>query len=351
MRFVLAFPLAAILAVSQPAAVPDQNRSQFRGRTDLVRLDVSVLDAARRPIRGLAPQDFSVLDNGVEYPVVAMTEFDIPAASTVGEPWLRDVAPDVATNTLADGRLFIIVLDDALMSASARSLATSKEAARAVIERLGPSDVAAVVYSNDGRKSQNFTSDKAKLLSAVDKLTPGFFGTRSGGGFGGDAFSDEVYMRASIATLRQVAEVLASGPERRKALVYIGEGVPLDMTQATTPIGPAPGSNLLSGAVFMPVLIQEFQKLIRAAQRANAADRAASGPWTSMCACPAPPSARGPAISARRTRTPRRPSTRRRCLPRRLRACCRWGRCPCACRSRRFQYRARKRSRSSSQRP
>ena len=84
---------------------------------------------------------------------------------------MRDVAPDVQANDgLHERRLFLILIDDAAISGGpsiARNVATI---ARGVIDKLGDSDMAAVVFTRDNRNSQDFTTDRARLLAAAEKI-------------------------------------------------------------------------------------------------------------------------------------------------------------------------------------
>jgi hypothetical protein len=87
---------------------------QFRSGTDLIRIDVSVLDHNRQPARGLIATDFKVFEDGVEQPIAAFTEVDIPDSPRAAG-WVRDVAPDVRRNDdLGEKRLTVLVLDDAV---------------------------------------------------------------------------------------------------------------------------------------------------------------------------------------------------------------------------------------------
>jgi VWFA-related protein len=275
-RVCLAGAIGLALAQTLTLAARSQ-QPQFRGRTDLVRIDVSVLDGDRQPVHGLTAGDFTILENGREYPVVALTEIDLPAPSTGDPGWIDEVAPDVETNALEDGRLFVFVLDDALLPGVATHLIQqSKAVALSLIDKMGPTDLGAVVFTSDARRSQNFTRDRERLRAAVDRLAAGFFGAQQmdfaeeAGGSADMAFADEQLMRASLSTLKGVADALIEGPERRKALVYIGRGIALDYSNVTTQIGPG-ASGFLEGAIFNDVLEYEMQKIFENAQRANVA--------------------------------------------------------------------------------
>ena len=83
----------------------------------------------------------------------------------------KPIEPDVRTNLEgADGRIYLIVLDD-LHTSALRSQRT-KAAARQFIEKyIGANDTAAVVYTG-GRvdASQDFTNSQRLLLQSVDKF-------------------------------------------------------------------------------------------------------------------------------------------------------------------------------------
>ena len=87
---------------------------QFRSRVELVHLDVSVLDNNRRPVKGLAAEDFTIHEDGKPQQVMVFSAIDLPDPPPPSTAWLRDVAPDVRRNTeVIDHRLITIVMDDA----------------------------------------------------------------------------------------------------------------------------------------------------------------------------------------------------------------------------------------------
>ncbi len=192
----------------------------FRASVDLVQVDVSVLDRAGRPVEGLAAADFSILESGKPQEVAAFVAISVPEPERGPAPWLRDITPDVRTNTLGDGRLFALVIDDATMPFEVRTLSNARRIARQVIDRLGPADLAAVIYTRDTRRSVDFTSDRARLTASIEAFAIGPAYS--------DSQTDNWSFYTSVRTLGQVAAHLASVPQRRKALIYISTGVPVD---------------------------------------------------------------------------------------------------------------------------
>ena len=210
-----------------PAPVP-QTLPVFRSRVDLIHLDVAVLDDQRRPVRGLGPSDFTVLENGKPQDLSVFNAVDIPDPAPPKTAWLRTVAPDVRSNAEdhRERRLFLILIDDAAVQGVPFAMQNLKKVATDFIEKLGPSDLAAVVFTLNNKNSQDFTPDRGRLLSAVDKYTGGFRD------MGGD---NSLYFRYSVDVLRRSVEMLTKLQDRRKALVYVGQGVPVDLAMAAGP--------------------------------------------------------------------------------------------------------------------
>ena len=192
-------------------------RSQIRTGVEVVQVDVSVLDDRRRPVRGLTAADFTVMEEGLAQEIVSFSAIDVPEATRAASGWTRDISPDVRTNLATADRLLVMVLDDAQVRSTPWQTRSVKSMATTVVDRLGPNDLLAIVFTRDNRGAQPFTSDRGLLLAAIEKFH-GEFG-------GGDP--DYFYM-SSLKTLRYVAESLADAAERRKSLIYISPGVPLE---------------------------------------------------------------------------------------------------------------------------
>jgi VWFA-related protein len=247
---------------SLPPSAPSQQVPQFRSRVDLVHLDVSVLDRNRRPVKGLGPADFTVLENGVEQSIAAFSAVDMPDPEPPKAAWMRDVAPDVRTNEdLKERRLFLIIIDDAATELYPVVIKNIRESALRVVDRLHPADLAAVVFTRNNKNSQDFTADRARLRAAIETYKGG---SREG--------MPELYFRMSVEVVMRAVQSLVDLPDRRKAVVYLGEGVPVDLTMA----GPAAmglasdgGFSAISQRGAMEQLIHMMSLAFESAARAN----------------------------------------------------------------------------------
>ena len=256
-----------------PPPLPQQPTPTFRAGTDIVQLDVSVLDRERQPVRGLEAADFTVLENGKPRPVVAFSAVDIPDVVRTVAPWMHDVASDVSTNDTTVRRIVVIVLDDAYMPFEPAAMKFAKQIGHNVVDNLGPNDLAAVTFTMIG-KSQDITTDRQRLNAAIDTLVPhpgldqrpnpygaAFSPSSQIGWMGGSqqvpcALRDRNRGIGSCVmdTLIRVGAALRDAPAGRKSLVYISAGIPIDFTIANKSIG----DDLLG-----------LQEMFRAMQQAN----------------------------------------------------------------------------------
>ena len=206
---------SAIVIAQQVSSKPPQ--VIFRANANLLKVDVSVLDANRRPIHGLTADDFVLTENGIPQPVVAVSEVNVPDAEYEPGTWMSEVAPDVRSNAGDDGRLMIILIDDALLKSDYTANTTKaamQSIAKSVIDRLGPTDLATVMFTFDKRGVQDFTHDHAKLRAAVESFTARFFD--SPGSSAGVTLRND-----SLDSFTYVTKYLAALPQRRKALIYV----------------------------------------------------------------------------------------------------------------------------------
>jgi VWFA-related protein len=225
-------PLLLTLAQQAPP------QPTFKSTVNLVEVDVVVIDKSGRPVRGLAKEDFEIREDGKPVEVATFTAVDIPAATSDSRIPPSDAsATAIASNGQADdGRVILIVLDDYHVSVDAGRMATVKSTARRLVERLGPSDQAAIIGTSGRTALQvEFTSNKARLAEAIDNFfaqsevgansprSPTVSGPSLGSGFG---FIQEIKARWAMDALSNAAKALATIPHRRKAVLLVSQGLP-----------------------------------------------------------------------------------------------------------------------------
>ena len=244
-RFGVAIGVVCALWAALPAAQepPASGGQVFRGGVDVIRIDASVLDKNRQPIRGLKASDFTIKENGQTQRIVAVAEVDAATADPTPNAWMRYAPREVVNNNLADqvgdGQAVAIVLDDFTIPEISTEMAVStRDIGRYIVDSLGPSDVAAVVFPFKPGRTEDFTSDRARLLAAVDKfeseqpryllLQPETRAPMSGDmiRYSPALARDPCFqIQPVIPTLRAVTAKLAGVPQRRKALYFVSVGL------------------------------------------------------------------------------------------------------------------------------
>lgn len=277
----------ALAAVGDARQAPTQapQPPRFRTEVEVVELDLSVTDSNHRPVHGLTAADFTVLEDGQPQSIVQFTAVDITDPPPSPTAWLRDVAADVNDNSIADRRVFVILLDDAMIPADPKMVNATKEMARSLVNRLGPSDLAAVVFTLNNSHAQEFTSDRVRLRAAIDTFAPGFRGlsppARPAAAAGATYFPSNAFLpdknvdtysyQSSVQTLEHVAELLTDVSHQRKILMYVSVGVPIPSVMTVAGPGEtgtdAMGQDPLSGAAAQ--LQQQLTELFRLARLSN----------------------------------------------------------------------------------
>jgi len=277
MRVVATLAVAAACAVAQAAS---QDRPQpvprFRAGVDLVVLDVSVLDRTRLPVRGLAANDFTILEDGLLHAVSHFTAIDLldteRAEGTAS--WLREVAPDVQSNddVIAERPVYVIVLDDSTPMPIA-DVPAARRLARQVVEGLGPDALVSVVFPFNQGAGQEFTHDRARLFAAIDRFNGSLDQVSGRGGkvVPFDRFDEAAatLYQLTVAKLRDVAENLTLLPQRRKAVVFVSAGLPLDIGLAAPALAGSLDSSTLAASDITQRLMHELRRTVDAAHRAN----------------------------------------------------------------------------------
>lgn len=223
----------------------------FAVEVGYVEVDAIVTDRNDQPVRDLKREDFVVLEDGKPQPIELFTQVDIPYDRP--EPAAAAPVPlDVQTNARAfEGRLYVIVLDE-LHTSPTRSLLVRAAARRFLERHFSDGDLAAVVHTQGSdRDGQGLTGDRRLLLDAVDKFVGRKLPSTTMSRLDqyrrdqptrqqGDAVRDPEEMqraynaRASLDTLKSVSDWLSRIRGRRKAVLFLSEGIDYNLYDQIT---------------------------------------------------------------------------------------------------------------------
>ena len=213
--------LVPVVVVSSPQQ--EQPRPVFKADVELVQIDVSVVEADGRPIRGLTKDDFSIVDRKRRQRVDTCSEishiWERPPA-----PPLADVKSDVSDNSSAAAeRVVVLVIDDRNIWQERAALV--RDLVRRLINDLSHEASIAMVFAS-GRGGVEPTSDRAMLLAAIWTLTGEPHAGRVRGGCSPQHNPRGCYV---FATIKDAARALAIEDSRRKAFILISEGQAVDI--------------------------------------------------------------------------------------------------------------------------
>ena len=254
--------LAALLVALAGTALNSQNpppspqTPTFRVNVEYVEVDALVTDRDGQFVRGLGKDDFQILEDGKPQAIATFSIVDIPVERLQRPLNAREpVEPDVRSNERPfDGRIYVMVIDD-LHTYFGRTPRVRAAARQFIQQYLGANDLMAVVHTaGPSDASQEFTSNKGLLIAAVNrtngrKLTSATLaktdealrGNSSSSRAAGEPVTDpedaqrQANARQSLDTLRNVAEWFSTVRGRRKAILYVSEGIDYDITDFGNP--------------------------------------------------------------------------------------------------------------------
>jgi VWFA-related protein len=231
-RCVLLAALAGLAAVSAGA----QAQPAFKAGVDSVRLDTRVVTDDGGFVRGLSKDDFRVFEDGQEQTLTAFSMVELPPPVIDAGAALPS---DVSSNaSFRDGRVYLLVLDD-LHIHELRAVTVRDLARRFIEEHTSAADrVAIATTSGLADRTQDFTNDRTRLFAAISRFKPHFLAEAAV-----SSVPQFDAMRATgvppdppptgatptelipLQSLLSSVDWLGTIPERRKALVLIGEGI------------------------------------------------------------------------------------------------------------------------------
>ncbi len=159
----------------------DLSRETIRIETDLVQLDVTVIDQNGQPVFDLTEADFTVYEDKVQQKIESVSREEVP------------ISLGLVIDTSGSMRM---------------KLQTVSEAASSLIKQMQPNDETFIAqFKVEPELVVDFTGDKRELEDALGELFTG----------GGTALLDAIIATSDYAQQR--------GKQRRKALVVITDGL------------------------------------------------------------------------------------------------------------------------------
>jgi VWFA-related protein len=286
--------LASVVLAGQqgrpPAPSQEPPAVTFKVEVNYVEVGAVVTDTQGNFVRTLGKDDFQVFEDGKPQKLSAYSLVDVPVERV--DPARRagaaSLEPDVASNASPfQGRIYVIVLDDLHVDASHTGLV--RAGARHFIEQnMADNDLAAIVTTSGHQGgAQTFTSNRRLLLQAVDafagrkfrsailekldsyRLQQAMDPTNQDPLLAGKTLDDSFDVqrgqeaRNTLLLLRDLAESLSSLHGRRKAMLYISEGI--DYTTSDFEENREQAGHARLG----PQIDSERREAIQAALRAN----------------------------------------------------------------------------------
>jgi VWFA-related protein len=177
--FCLLFISSSLFAQQpSPTATPDENTEPVvKISTDLIQIDVTVMDKNGKPVTDLTPDDFELYENGdlqkisnfslvtknIGGATIDSAKQQQPVADSAAAP-ARKLQPGDVRRTIA------IVVDD--LNLSFASVYYTRQALKKFVDQqMLPSDLVAIVRTGGSVGAlQQFTSDKSLLYAAIEKI-------------------------------------------------------------------------------------------------------------------------------------------------------------------------------------
>jgi len=233
---------AALLHARQGSQGPQGQPPQFRAEINYVEVDARVLDEHGQPIRTLAQKDFAIFEDGVRQTLTNFSIVDIPIpASTVGGPPSPAVKSDVASNTgAADARRTYLIFLDSLSIDPTRTALVRTFLRRFIEHSIGADDVVGVATSGCDAAYENFTSDKPRLLAAVNRVVGQGQGsptvnalTPSARTSCGDSSDDPAGARRTQHQLMEIVHAMSGAGSGSRAIIFVSESFPFETVSNT----------------------------------------------------------------------------------------------------------------------
>lgn len=275
----LAWFLAVLVAMGPLTA---QRAPTFYSNTNVVIVNVTVLDRNGKPIENLTKDDFQLFEDGKLQKLQAvdlqhLTNQSLPPVEQ--ELKQRLTPPDQAynpelekkkaqTNLLSkyqDRRLMVLLFDFSSMQ-PAEQIRAKNAAIKFLTSQMTASDeVSVMIYGSELKTVQEFTSDRDLLISTIDKFRIGDSSENAtfadegpdaqdqSGQFTADETEFNIFNAdLKLAALQDAARTLGQYPEK-KALIYISSGIQKNGVDNQSQLRATVNTAIRSNVAFYPI--------------------------------------------------------------------------------------------------
>ena len=238
--------LVASMALPQP-------RATFTTTTNVVVVNVTVLDRNNKPVENLTKDDFQIYEDGKLQKLQAvdfqrLTKTVLPPldeAASLPPPAPKGYNPEAEKAALRssmiskyqDRRLMILLFDFSSMQPAEQILAKNAAIQFLTTQMTASDSVSLMVFGSGLRTIQDFTSDRDLLIATINKFQIGDSSENASiadtgadaedqsGQFTADETEFNIFNSdLKLAALEDAARTLGQYPEK-KALVYISSGI------------------------------------------------------------------------------------------------------------------------------
>jgi len=219
---------------TQPPADQQQPTPTFRTGTDVVRVDVTVLDRKGLPHSTLTADDFEVTEDDVLQPITSFKYVAVTGHPDEGDELslpIRSPSHAAAEAARDDVRVFLIFWDEYHIGRLQPTLQAKEYLTKFVREAFGPKDLVAFMDPLTPTEAIRFTRDRLQLTEEIRK-----FRGRLGEYLPARSVLEESHLyhmgdieklrsEVSISALKAAAVWLGSLRQGRKAIVLLSQGM------------------------------------------------------------------------------------------------------------------------------
>ena len=301
-KFLASSLTLALVCSSAPAQ--QQTDYTFRVQSDLVLVNVTVRDKSGNIVRGLKPEDFTILEDNKPQKVIsfdvenidAVANQDVSQTKPLASPAAESANPTTATTTASgsanqfkDRRLIVLFFDLSAMEPDEIDRAVSA-AEHYVDTQMAPADLVSIVSLGSALLvHQDFTADHDLLKKQLQAFSAGSgqgfeegtTGTTEGTPDTGQPFTadDTEYnifnTDRRLEALRSVAEKL-SHMQQKKSLIYFSSGMDRTGIENQSELRAAINAAVRSNMAIYTMDLRGLQALVAGGEAQNASMRGTS---------------------------------------------------------------------------